>query len=106
MPQVEGCGTGQARVHRRAAPPSQAVRLEEEGGAVAPPGRGAAAARWTANRRERRVRDGSGMWVYSLTGADPHRSADIASWAHPTAGSLTGDVDPLPTRGMNPAFVL
>jgi hypothetical protein len=67
---------------------------------------GAVVVRWTANRRELRVRDGSGMGVQLNGRGDPNRTSDIASWAHPTAGGLTDDVDPLPARGMNPAFIL
>jgi hypothetical protein len=70
--QVEGCDTGQ--VHQSAAHSSRAVRLEEEGGAGAPPGKGAAAVRWTANRRELRVHDGSGMGVQLNGRGDPNRT--------------------------------
>jgi hypothetical protein len=46
------------------------------------------------------------MFVQLNGRGDPNRTTDIASWAHPTAGGLIDDVDPLPARGMNPAFIL
>jgi hypothetical protein len=47
--------------------------------------------------------------ICELTGetrANPDRTADAVSCTDPTARGLTGDVDPLPAPGMNPAFVL
>jgi hypothetical protein len=51
-----------------------------------------------------RVREGSrapeyvAYWV--ATRDDRHRMAYVVGWADPTASALTGDVDPLPVRGI------
>jgi len=60
-------------------------------------------------RREEGTSGFASVRVRGLTGRerglrwhDP--TVNITSWANPTARGLTGDVDPLPARGIDPAF--
>jgi hypothetical protein len=57
------------------------------------------AERWKAQAGSRRFVPDARIGIHNWTG-------DITSWADPTAGGLTGDVDIAPARGIDPAFVL